>query len=63
MRWRMPTSRNDADAFDLKEFPEFFPLEAMHILDAGRTYAGGNPPQSIQLGEKVYRILPATIRP
>ena len=47
-----PTSRNEADAFGLEAFPDFFPLEAMQILDAGRTYAGGNPPQSIQLGEK-----------
>ena len=47
-----PTSRNEADAFSSEAFPDFFPLEAMQILDAGRTYAGGNPPQSIQLGAK-----------
>jgi alkaline phosphatase D len=47
-----PTSRNEADAFGLDAFPELFPLEAMQILDAGRTYASGNPPQNILFGEK-----------
>ena len=45
-----PTTRNEADAFDLKAFPELFPQEALEILEAGRTYNGGNPPQSIPLG-------------
>ena len=45
-----PTTRDEAEAFDLKDFPEFFPQEALEILEAGRTYNGGNPPQSIPLG-------------
>lgn len=45
-----PTTRNEADAFSLKAFPELFPQEALEILEAGRTYNGGNPPQSIPLG-------------
>ena len=45
-----PTTRNEAEAFDLKAFPELFPQEALEILEAGRTYNGGNPPQSIPLG-------------
>jgi alkaline phosphatase D len=45
-----PTTRNEADAFDLKEFPELFPQEALEILQAGRTYNGGNPPHSIPFG-------------
>jgi alkaline phosphatase D len=45
-----PTTRNQADAFDLKEFPELFPQEALEILQAGRTYNGGNPPENIPLG-------------
>jgi len=45
-----PTTRDEADAFDLKEFPELFPQEALEVLEAGRTYNGGNPPQSIPLG-------------
>ena len=46
-----PTSRAAADAFSSKAFPEFFPLEAMEILDAGRTYDRGQPPDSIPFGE------------
>jgi alkaline phosphatase D len=45
-----PTTRNEADAFDLKAFPELFPQEALEILEAGRTYNGGNPPEKIRLG-------------
>ena len=45
-----PTTRNEADAFSLKAFPALFPQEALEILEAGRTYNGGNPPQSIRLG-------------
>ncbi|MBS0377438.1 MAG: alkaline phosphatase D family protein [Proteobacteria bacterium] len=45
-----PTTRNEADAFSLKAFPELFPQEALEILEAGRTYNGGNPPKSIPLG-------------
>lgn len=47
-----PTSRNEADAFSIEDFPALFPLEVMQILDAGRSYAGGNPPQNIRFGEK-----------
>lgn len=45
-----PTTRNEADAFSLEAFPELFPQEALEILQAGRTYDGGNPPPSIPLG-------------
>jgi alkaline phosphatase D len=45
-----PTVRNEASAFDLKAFPELFPQEALEILQAGRTYNDGDPPQSISLG-------------
>ncbi len=45
-----PTTRPEADAFDLKEFPEFFPQEVLEILEAGRTYNGGTPPEHIGLG-------------
>lgn len=45
-----PTTRNEADAFDLEAFPELFPQEALEILEAGRSYNGGHPPQSIPLG-------------
>jgi alkaline phosphatase D len=45
-----PTTRNEADAFALEAFPELFPQEVLEILEAGRTYNGGNPPQTIPLG-------------
>ncbi len=45
-----PTTRNEADAFDLTAFPALFPQEALEILEAGRSYNGGNPPQSIPFG-------------
>jgi alkaline phosphatase D len=45
-----PTSREEAEAFSSKDFPEFMPEEAMEILDAGRTYNGGQPPAFISYG-------------
>ncbi|MBS0580788.1 MAG: alkaline phosphatase D family protein [Proteobacteria bacterium] len=45
-----PTTRREADALDLEAFPELIPQEALEILEAGRTYNGGNPPRSIPLG-------------
>ena len=45
-----PTDRGEAEVFSSKQFPEFMPEEAMEILDAGRTYEGGRPPQSIRFG-------------
>jgi alkaline phosphatase D len=45
-----PTARSEAGAFDLRAFPELFPQEALEILEAGRTYNGGNPPRNIPLG-------------
>jgi alkaline phosphatase D len=45
-----PTDRDEAKVFSTKEFPEFIPEEAMEILDAGRTYNGGRPPESIRFG-------------
>ena len=47
-----PTSRSEADAFSLHDFPLLFAQEAIEILDAGRTCNGGNPPATIALGDK-----------
>ena len=47
-----PTSRPEADAFSLKAFPEFFPQEALEVLDGGRAYNGGRPPETIALGSQ-----------
>jgi alkaline phosphatase D len=46
-----PTDRPEAAPFSSKDFPQFFPQEAMEILDAGRAYNQGNPPQTIRYGE------------
>ncbi|MBV9695316.1 MAG: alkaline phosphatase D family protein, partial [Gammaproteobacteria bacterium] len=46
-----PTTRAEAAAFELKEFPELLPQEALEVLEAGRTYNGGNPPQYIPFGD------------
>jgi alkaline phosphatase D len=46
------THQPQSDAFDDKNFPSTFPLEALEILDAGRTFNGGNPPATIRFGTK-----------
>jgi alkaline phosphatase D len=45
-----PTGMAEAKPFSSDDFPEFFPEEAMEILDAGRTYNNGKPPRSIHFG-------------
>ena len=45
-----PTDREEANVFSSEDFPAFMPEEAMAILDAGRTYNGGQPPDSIRYG-------------
>ncbi|HET7576595.1 MAG TPA: alkaline phosphatase D family protein [Sphingomicrobium sp.] len=47
-----PSSRPEAAALGLDEFPFFIAQEAMEILDAGRAYGGGQPPETIKLGDK-----------
>ena len=44
-----PLGRSEADAFNSSDFPEFVPEEAIEILDAGRTYNGGQPPATIRV--------------
>ena len=46
-----PTALAQADAFQSDDFPDFFPEEAMRVLDAGRTWNGGKPPATIRYGE------------
>jgi alkaline phosphatase D len=46
------TDQPEAAQFQDKNFPSVFPLEALEILDAGRTFAGGNPPATIRFGDK-----------
>ena len=45
-----PTDRPEAKPLSSDAFPEFIPEQAIEILDAGRTYNGGEPPDSIQFG-------------
>lgn len=46
-----PTDRPEAEALDSGEYP-VVPQEWMEIVDGGRTYAGGNPPATIAIGDK-----------
>ncbi len=39
-------------ALDTPDFLDLFPLEALEILDAGKAYGGGHPPETIALGDK-----------
>jgi alkaline phosphatase D len=45
-----PTDRPEAKLLSSEDFPEFLPQEAMEILDAGRSYNGGQPPKAIRFG-------------
>jgi alkaline phosphatase D len=46
-----PSSRPEFAPFDSKDFPEMVPQELMELLDAGRTYKGGQPPEMITIGD------------
>ena len=47
-----PTGRPEVQDFSSKDFPELVPQEVYEILDAGRIYAGGKPPDTIAFGDK-----------
>jgi alkaline phosphatase D len=47
-----PSGRPEADALTSKDFPQLMPQEALEILDGGREYGGGHPPESIRFGER-----------
>jgi len=47
-----PTLQTEFNAFSSDDFPELVPQEAIEILDAGRSYAGGKAPDSIRYGDK-----------
>jgi alkaline phosphatase D len=46
-----PSAQPGADAFGSDDFPNFFPQEAMEVLDAGRTFNGNKPPDAIAFGD------------
>jgi alkaline phosphatase D len=45
-----PVDRREAKAFVSDDFPELIPEEVVEVLDAGRRYAGGNPPGTVRFG-------------
>jgi alkaline phosphatase D len=45
-----PTSQIEARALAMPSFPELLPEEVMRTLDAGRTAAGGHPPEVLPSG-------------
>ena len=47
-----PLDRAEANAFSSDDFPEMMPEEAIEVLDAGRAYKNGRPPESIPYGGK-----------
>lgn len=47
-----PGTDVDGDALTNKDFAEFIPEEVLEIIDAGREYSGGNPPDAIPFGDK-----------
>jgi alkaline phosphatase D len=49
-----PTNRDEASPFGSPDFPNLVPVEVLEILDAGRAYAGGSPPESIRFGGKDF---------
>ncbi|MEO7026425.1 MAG: alkaline phosphatase D family protein, partial [Caulobacteraceae bacterium] len=49
---RDPTTRPEADAFGLDDFPELLPQEVLEVLEAGRGYDGGRPPETIAFDGK-----------
>jgi alkaline phosphatase D len=50
-----PSDRDEAKPFSSDDFPELIPEEALQILDAGRTWNGGHPPESIKFGGSEVR--------
>jgi alkaline phosphatase D len=47
-----PGSKVDSAAFFNKDYSEFVPEEVLEILDGGRDYNGGNPPNTIRIGDQ-----------
>ena len=45
-----PSGRPEAKSLSSADFPQLLPQELLEILDAGREYNGGKPPQSLEFG-------------
>jgi alkaline phosphatase D len=50
-RSEVPGSRGETQTLENGDFPELYPQELLEILEAGRTYAGGRPPETLRFGE------------
>jgi alkaline phosphatase D len=63
--WRSedPSGRAEAKTLADGSFPDLVPEEALQILDAGRTYGGGNPPTTIQGSAGPFENFRATSPP
>jgi alkaline phosphatase D len=46
-----PTSTVQGRAFSIPDYPELVPEEVLEILDAGRAYNAGRPPETIRFGK------------
>ncbi|HEV7218869.1 MAG TPA: alkaline phosphatase D family protein [Terriglobales bacterium] len=46
-----PTDKPETNPLGSDDFPSFISEEAMEIMDAGKTYNGGHPPDSIRFGK------------
>jgi len=47
-----PVDRLEARAFVTEDFPELVPQEVVEVLDAGRAYDDGHPPDGIRYGKQ-----------
>lgn len=50
-----PTSVREFAAFSSSTFPELVPQEALEILDGGRTFGRGRPPDTIRFGSSAIK--------
>lgn len=49
-----PTDHDEANVFGSNDFPQFVPEEVLMVLDGGRAYHGGKPPETIRYGGKEF---------
>jgi alkaline phosphatase D len=49
-RSEQPSARPEAKPLWSADFPKCIPQEILETIDAGRTYAGGKPPETLRLG-------------
>jgi alkaline phosphatase D len=51
-----PTGMEEAQALSSEDFPDLVPQRAIEILDAGRTYDGGQPPPMITSADRAVQL-------